>query len=85
VGATRSAEPRDVDRWMRAKSKLNGPDRSAFDLRRELDITIQDPAIVTRLEQVFEHDWFLSHHYKAPDPLDPQSHHHETDFLMTQI
>ena len=55
-------------------------DRSAFDLRRELGITIQDPAIVTRLEQVFEHDWFLSHHYKAPDPLDPESHHHETDF-----
>ena len=55
-------------------------DRSAFDLRRELGITIQDPAIVTRLEQVFEQDWFLSHHYKAPDPLDPESHHHETDF-----
>jgi cardiolipin synthase A/B len=55
-------------------------DRSAFDLRRELGITIQDSAIVTRLEQVFEHDWFLSHHYKAPDPLDPESHHHETDF-----
>jgi cardiolipin synthase len=55
-------------------------DRSAFDLRRELGVTIQDSAIVTHLEQVFEQDWFLSHHYKAPDPLDPQSHHHETDF-----
>ena len=55
-------------------------DRSAFDLRRELGTTIQDPAIVTRLEQVFEHDWSRSHHYKAPDPLDPQSHRHETDF-----
>jgi cardiolipin synthase A/B len=54
-------------------------DRSAFDLRRELGTTIQDPAIVRRLEQVFEHIG-LSHHYKAPDPLDPQSQHHETDF-----
>jgi cardiolipin synthase A/B len=55
-------------------------DRSAFDLRRELGTTIKDPAIVTRLEQVFESDWSTSHHYQAPDPLDPSLHHEETDF-----
>jgi phosphatidylserine/phosphatidylglycerophosphate/cardiolipin synthase-like enzyme len=54
-------------------------DRSAFDLRRELGITITDPAVVGRLKQVFEYDWDLSHHYDAPDPLDP-SQHTEDDF-----
>jgi cardiolipin synthase A/B len=34
---------------------------------------------VARLQHVFDHDWDHSHHYDAPDPLDPASHH-ETDF-----
>ena len=55
-------------------------DRSAFDLRRELGTTIKDPAIVAGLEEVFERDWSLSHHYNAPDPLDPTSHQNEIDF-----
>jgi cardiolipin synthase len=55
-------------------------DRSAFDLRRELGTIIEDPAIIVRLEAVFEHDWSHSHHYEAPDPLDPPLHHDETDF-----
>lgn len=54
-------------------------DRSAFDMRRELGITITDPEIVTRLKQVFDTDWDLSHHYDPPDPLDPSTHH-EDDF-----
>jgi phosphatidylserine/phosphatidylglycerophosphate/cardiolipin synthase-like enzyme len=54
-------------------------DRSAFDLRRELGIMTDDPAIVGRLKDVFESDWDTSHHYEAPDPLDP-SQHHEDDF-----
>jgi cardiolipin synthase A/B len=54
-------------------------DRSAFDLRRELGITINDPAVVGRLQQVFDTDWELSHHYEPPDPLDP-SQHVEDDF-----
>jgi phosphatidylserine/phosphatidylglycerophosphate/cardiolipin synthase-like enzyme len=54
-------------------------DRSAFDLRRELGITITEPAIVARLKATFESDWELSHHYEAPDPLDPSTHH-EDDF-----
>jgi len=54
-------------------------DRSAFDLRRELGTFIEDPKIVARLGCVFDHDWDHSHHYDAPDPLDPASHH-ETDF-----
>jgi cardiolipin synthase A/B len=54
-------------------------DRSAFDLRRELGITITDPPVIARLKEVFDADWELSHHYDAPDPLDP-SQHMEDDF-----
>jgi phosphatidylserine/phosphatidylglycerophosphate/cardiolipin synthase-like enzyme len=54
-------------------------DRSAFDLRRELGITIADPAVVARLKTVFDEDWETSHHYDPPDPLDPATHH-EDDF-----
>jgi phosphatidylserine/phosphatidylglycerophosphate/cardiolipin synthase-like enzyme len=54
-------------------------DRSAFDLRRELGIMTDEPALVGRLKQVFEHDWELSHHYDAPDPLE-SAHHVEDDF-----
>jgi cardiolipin synthase len=54
-------------------------DRSAFDLRRELGIMISDQPTVARLKEVFNTDWDLSHHYDAPDPLDP-SQHHEDDF-----
>ena len=54
-------------------------DRSAFDLRRELGTTVADPAIIARLAATFESDWESSHHYDAPDPLDP-SLHHENDF-----
>jgi phosphatidylserine/phosphatidylglycerophosphate/cardiolipin synthase-like enzyme len=54
-------------------------DRSAFDLRRELGIMIDDQPTVTRLKEVFQYDWDTSHHYDAPDPMDP-SQHHEDDF-----
>lgn len=54
-------------------------DRSAFDLRRELGITLDEPGIVERLNQVFDSDWEMSHHYEPPDPLDP-SKHTENDF-----
>ena len=54
-------------------------DRSAFDLRRELGTTVADPAIIARLAATFESDWESSHHYDAPDPLDP-SLHQENDF-----
>jgi cardiolipin synthase A/B len=54
-------------------------DRSAFDMRRELGITLTDQDVVTRLKEVFDSDWELSHHYDPPDPLDP-SKHHEDDF-----
>ena len=54
-------------------------DRSAFDLRRELGITVTDPAVVARLKAVFQYDWELSHQYEPPDPLDPSTHH-ENDF-----
>ena len=54
-------------------------DRSAFDLRRELGVIIDEPDIVDRLRQVFKSDWKTSNHYQAPDPLgDPE--HHEDDF-----
>jgi phosphatidylserine/phosphatidylglycerophosphate/cardiolipin synthase-like enzyme len=54
-------------------------DRSAFDLRRELGMTIDDRDVVSELINVFHFDWDLSHRYDAPDPLDA-SQHHETDF-----
>jgi cardiolipin synthase A/B len=54
-------------------------DRSAFDMRRELGITISDPEVIARLKEVFDTDWDLSHHYDPPDPLDP-SQHTEDDF-----
>lgn len=54
-------------------------DRSAFDSRRELGLTTDDPAIVTRLLEVFRNDWKASHHYEPPDPLDAVGHH-ENDF-----
>lgn len=54
-------------------------DRSAFDLRRELGITIQEHDVVSKLMEIFHYDWEESHHYDAPDPLDPEQHH-EDDF-----
>lgn len=45
-------------------------DRSAFDLRRELGVVIDDKAVVGRLADVFTSDWSLSHHYEPPDPLE---------------
>lgn len=52
-------------------------DRSAFDLRRELGLTTDDPAVVARLLEAFENDWDGSRHYEPPDPLDAASHHEE--------
>lgn len=54
-------------------------DRSAFDLRRELGIMVDDLPTVARLQEVFQYDWDTSHHYDAPDPLDSATHH-EDDF-----
>ena len=54
-------------------------DRSAFDLRRELGITVSNQPVVARLTQTFETDWELSQHYEPPDPLD-RSKHMEDDF-----
>lgn len=54
-------------------------DRSAFDLRRELGIAIQSHEVVSKLIETFHYDWEESHHYDAPDPLDP-AQHNENDF-----
>lgn len=54
-------------------------DRSAFDLRRELGLTIDDADVVGRLVAVFEQDWDGSHHYEPPDPLERMTPH-EDDF-----
>ena len=53
--------------------------RHAFDLRRELGITTSDAAVVTRLREIFDTDWGLSHRYDPPDPLD-RFLHVENDF-----
>ena len=55
-------------------------DRSAFDLRRELGITIDDPVVVNRLIDVFKSDWRISHHYEPPDPLDRAAPTEADDF-----
>ena len=44
-------------------------DRSAFDLRRELGIIVDDGPILERLITVFDRDWDDAHHWDAPDPL----------------
>ena len=49
-------------------------DRSAFDLRRELGIEVDAPAVVDRLRATFEADWQEAKKYSAPDPLDPTFH-----------
>ena len=47
-------------------------DRSAFDLRRELGITVTDPAVVARLKAVFDDGLGLCRTSTTPpDPLDP--------------
>jgi cardiolipin synthase len=50
-------------------------DRSAFDLRRELGVLIDESHIIKGLTKVFEHDWRNSKEYEAPDPLQPETHH----------
>jgi phosphatidylserine/phosphatidylglycerophosphate/cardiolipin synthase-like enzyme len=47
-------------------------DRSAFDLRRELGISVDDEAIIARLTRVFAHEWDHSHRYEVPDPLEAE-------------
>ncbi|MFM7436674.1 MAG: phospholipase D-like domain-containing protein, partial [Vulcanococcus sp.] len=49
-------------------------DRSAFDVRRELGIEVDAPAVVERLISTFEGDWREAKKYSAPDPLDPTYH-----------
>ena len=46
-------------------------DRSAFDLRRELGITITDPAVVARLRPSSRRTGTLSHHYDAAGSAGP--------------
>lgn len=62
-----------VDRKRALVGSMN-IDRSAFDLRRELGITVDDSDVVARLHQVFNADWDFSHHYEPPDPLVPSTH-----------
>lgn len=49
-------------------------DRSAFDLRRELGIESDAPAVVERLLATFKEDWSQASRYQVPDPLDPALH-----------
>ena len=61
-------------------------DRSAFDLRRELGVLIDEPHIIKGLAKIFDHDWHESKPYSAPDPLQPDTHHegelpHDPHFL----
>jgi cardiolipin synthase A/B len=62
-----------VDRERALVGSMN-IDRSAFDLRRELGIFLDDERTVARLLEVFEHDWHHGEHYEAPDPLALEEH-----------
>ena len=44
-------------------------DRSAFDLRRELGIVVDDTPILKRLGKIYDGDWDKSHRWQPPDPL----------------
>ena len=44
-------------------------DRSAFDLRRELGIVVEERTVTGRLAQIFQRDWELAKPYRVPDPL----------------
>jgi cardiolipin synthase len=47
-------------------------DRSAFDLRRELGISVDGEPIIERLSHIFSHEWDHSHCYEVPDPLEAE-------------
>ena len=49
-------------------------DRSAFDLRRELGVVLDDPEILERLIGQFDSDWEASHKWEPPDPLEAAAH-----------
>ena len=49
-------------------------DRSAFDLRRELGVRLDDPPVVERLGGLFDHDWHKAERWTAPDPLATDTH-----------
>jgi phosphatidylserine/phosphatidylglycerophosphate/cardiolipin synthase-like enzyme len=49
-------------------------DRSAFDLRRELGVRLDDPPVVERLGGLFDHDWHKAERWTAPDPLATETH-----------
>ena len=44
-------------------------DRDAYDLRRELGISLADKHAVAKLKDVFDADWKASKDWQAPDPL----------------
>lgn len=52
-------------------------DRSAFDLRRELGIRVDDGTIIAQLARIFTHEWDHSHRYEVPDPLEAEQPSHE--------
>ena len=44
-------------------------DRDAYDLRRELGISLEDKRTVALFKGVFDADWKASKDWEAPDPL----------------
>ncbi|MEO6052529.1 MAG: phospholipase D-like domain-containing protein [Chthoniobacterales bacterium] len=55
-------------------------DRSAFDLRRELGVIVEQPELIEGLQKVFDNDWSQSHRYETPDPLSSEPHPDDHDF-----
>ena len=61
----------DGDRALMGSQNI---DRSAFDVRRELGVVVDDPHVVKRLAELFEHDWHKGEKWEAPDPLAVETH-----------
>lgn len=55
-------------------------DQPAFDLRRELGLIVQDPAVVYGIAAVFEADWRSSRKYEPPYPISLTDDVESTEF-----
>jgi cardiolipin synthase A/B len=67
----------DGERVYLGTQNLDGP---AFDLRRELGLIVQEPAVVHGIVDVFEADWKSSRKYEPPYPISPPDDVESTEF-----
>jgi cardiolipin synthase A/B len=61
-------------------------DRSAFDLRRELGIVVNDPETVSALRRQVSLDWDDSHSYEPSDPISVHIHDEgEEEIILPEL